>query len=1011
MRGLNWQTISIPLGYGLNQKADPRALQPPELSRLVDGQIDELGGLQTRYPFALQSGPLDIFGGGSITGSDVRRVVENGDELLLFTKDELYSRLSGQSKWSLRGTHLAVKVEEAPRFIAPGDQVEGDRAELSGTIVFAWRDGTSVYVAATDKSTGSVLMSPTAIATSQRPRLVALSTKILLFTVNSAGTELAARALDPAAPATAVAGAATTVFGTDGTFTFDDYYDVTRVIGADQAVFACRLTASTSYRVGTLTAGLTLAGANVARVCDGPIAVSCTPDGVSVQVVRSDGTDIEGDLITISSLADTAHVNTAIGTVVTDATQIAAAHQTVLSSGEYRCQVFWGDVSLTRTKTNWVDTGGNLGSESVLVYLTHPASRAFDHDGSVYVNVAFAGESSTVGGMNVFGQRAQLQNSYFLYRDDGFLVAKQTMFRAGGYPTTAHLPGVALTSGTTVYSWCGTERRIIPLGGDHTGYADRGPRDITLTFDSNDARRCVRMGGTMYIAAGEVLQYDGVRLAEVGFHYFPYYIDLNEDLVNGTMDEGTYYYKGAYRWDNGVGDTERSTTATVAGLDIGASPGSVDLTSGTMLYITHKEKVAVEWWRTLKDPTDDASFYLITSKDPTVTTGANCYIENDTTTGTMAAFDDELVDDDARRNETHPENGSVLESIAPPAASIIAASERRLFLAGIAGEPHRVWYSKLRNEGDVAAFNDALAVDIPPEGGLITALAMHNETLVVFREHATYVLLNDGFDNVGGGQNYVARRVPGDVGAVNHESVAATHRGLIFKSSKGWYLLNNGIQLEYIGGPVCDYDSQTPLAVQVTQSQHQVRILTASRMLVLDTVASDALGRPIWFEWSIADGAHACMWNGAHVYLTTSGVKAQQTSYTSLTYGMDVEWAWIKFADMQGFAKVNQIQILGEYRSAHRVRVRLARDYWKDGDGTYFQDKTWTVSPTTVGAREKLKHGPSVRSVEALKIRLTILGPGSDSTPSGEALRLSGLSLEVGFYPGLNRMLPSAQRQ
>jgi hypothetical protein len=210
MNRLNWQTWHMRFVAGLNQKADARTLESPELAVCKDVMFDKLGGLQTRYPFALTSN--DIFGGGTL--SDWRVLAENGDELLLFTKDTLYSWNAQLSKWVAKGTHLAVKVDETPRFVSPGDQVDGDRAELSGTIVYAWTEllGSSSkgYVAALDKTTGNVLMAPTPLAGSAaRLRVTALTTKILLtFYDGIAG--LYAYALDPASPATALAGSSTT---------------------------------------------------------------------------------------------------------------------------------------------------------------------------------------------------------------------------------------------------------------------------------------------------------------------------------------------------------------------------------------------------------------------------------------------------------------------------------------------------------------------------------------------------------------------------------------------------------------------------------------------------------------------------------------------------------------------------------------------------------------------------------------------------------------------------------
>lgn len=994
MRGLIPQTLTIPLAAGLAQKADPRALEAPGLSRLVDGQFDELGGIQTRYPY------------GNVMGSvtDARRIVQNGDELLCFTKTELLSWNAAASTWVSKGTHLAIRVEESAAFATTGDQICADRAELGGTIVYAWEDNAAVYAGVVNASTGAVILGPTAVGTGTRPKLVALSTKILLFFRNTAGINVALSvlAIDPASPAAGLAATPTALL-TGGDF--NTYYDACRVPGADTAAWACRRTTTTSYQVGTVTAALVTTASTKARACDGPIAVSCPPTGTHIQVIRANGTNIQGDYLTLA-LADVA-TGQAVGTASGTVNQIAAAHRSVVDDSAYRCYAFWSSAEASgvtdwQSKTNWVDTNDNLGTQATFVRRLGVASRAFDRDGRVFVWMAFAGESS-FSGANYSEFRAQLQNSYFLYRDDATLHAKAAFQRAGGFAAnTGHLPTVQNTSGST-YAWCGVERRVIALGLKQSGYGARAPRDITFTFDSDEARRCARLGQTLYITGGELMQYDGVQLTEVGFHVYPWYFGAIE-VGTGNLEDGTYAIKNTLRWDNARGELDRSTTATVGTVTIAGGPNGISIVSWTPVYVTHKTGVAVEVWRTAKDPTPDAPFYLVTSKDPAATSNPNRYIANGTG-ATLDTFNDELADEDATSNESSNENGGVLEPLAPPAATIIAASADRLFLAGIAGAPNEVWYSRLRGDNEVASFHDNLRVTIPRDGGDITALAFLNETLIVFKETAIYALPGDGYDNLGGGGNYgPARLLSADVGAASAEAVALMPAGLLFKSSKGWYLLNRGWSVEYVGAAVCDYDAEAVVAVHVLETQHQVRCLTASRMLVWDYLAQQ------WAEWSVSNGIHAAMWNGTHHYLTGVGPKPQLTTYTGVDYGLDIETAWVPLG-APGWGRVWKLLVLGEYRSACRVRVRLARNY----SDTYFQDKSWPPSPTTVGGPLQFKHGPSVQEMEAIKIRITAIhtedDEGGDPTPpTGEALKLTRLSLEVGLERGV-RPLRAAQVQ
>ncbi len=992
---LQFQTINLPFAAGLGQGIDPRALEAPMLSIATDVQFDEQGGLQTRKPLAAITGTL----------TDARRIVEYGRELVAFTKDAIYTRFADQSTWIQRATYLAAKVSEQSKHITTGEQLNCDTARLSGMVAHTWTEGTSsgVYLALTDETTGAVTLAPFAVIGS-KPKLVALSTKILLFWRN-AGGDLVVYAIDPAGdPSTipAALGSPTTVLAAAS---FGDVYDATRLPTTDTAVVVCRRDTTTSYTIGTVTSALVVTVATVARSCDSAIAVASTPSGTQVQVVRTTAIGVIGDFITIAGFADVT-INQALGTVTNLVQQVTAAYRSTTTGGFYRCYVFWtsdGTTPIKEVRVNYVDTAGTIGTDVQIASMTSVASRAFDYDGHVYVNVLFS--------------ESPLQNTYFLYRSPAttgaapLRIGKAAASRAAARPASMlPLPSVQLTSGTTGFTWCAGERRAIAIdSASNAGYSDHSPRDVTIEFDSNEARRTAILGNTLYFTGAEVMQFDGRQATEVGFPIFPYGLGGSETAGGSIATNGTYSYKMSYRFDNAKGDRERSTTVTIANIPIASAPGGVTFTSSPPLTVTHKTSlitatVAAEYWRTLVDPIVDAPFYLVSGLDPSVTANPNGFVHNAPTGSVLVTFNDEMADTTASSREAHPENGSVLESIAPPPATIIAATADRLFLAGIAGDPDRVWYSKLRGDGEVASFHDALTINIPRQGGPITALAFVNETLVVFRETAIYACTGDGFDNTSGGQNYgPARALSVDVGAVNHESVALFDKGLIFKSSKGWYILNKGWACDYIGSAVCDYDSEAVLAVHVVKAQHQIRCLTGSRMLVLDTLVNQ------WAEWTIASGLHAAMWNGTYHCLKSTSVLAEQSTYSGIDYGMDVETAWIKLSDLQGAGSVRWLTILGEYRGVHGLQVRLSRDYLQDGAGawTYYQNETWTVSPTTIGGPEQVRVGPSIPRCQAIKVRITAK---SLSGTWSEAVKLTGLALRVGVSESNNLRLPVAQK-
>lgn len=1040
MEGLNWQTLSVPFASGLQQKSDDRARSSAALDIARDVQFDETGGLQTRHPFTAVG--TNIFGGGTL--ANMRRVVEYDGELLVFTDTALYSWNAQLSVWVQKGTHLAVKVDEQSVFVDTGEQRECDRAELNGTIVYAWSEptgstyGDQIRVAAIDKATGSVLMAPTTSTDAgggKMPRLVALATKVLLLYVQVSGANVKFKALDPAAPLAGVVGAGSPVY-TSGIGAAHESYDVERIPGADAAI---AVVASDATGEGTILMRIPASGTTTTRLVGRlnvgdtvdvlRVAIACTTDGTQALVVREGGGTVEGDVVNTSDLTDGAFINIAIGTSAgSGAAFVTAAHDTA------SWHVFWaagltegvGDYVTERNTV--VSSTGVVGTESTFIHRLCPASRAFRHGAAVYLWLVFGGFVNTSDNVAV-----QLQSSYFLYRSDGLLVAKAAASRAGGLadgatdPRGGVLPGVQLVAGSTGYAWCGTDRRVFItepslgpiLGPMRAEYADRGPRDITFTFDSNDARRCVQLGETLYIAGGEVMQYDGQQLAEVGFHMFPWALTPSLNGA-GSIPDGDYTYKSTYRWQNARGEIERSTTAQLATITVTAGPKKIAV-AAVPLSVTHKtvNPPAAEVWRTAVNPIDDSPFHRVTSNDPSNTTNPNRYLANLSISASQDAFDDDLTDTNLIGREQSDEVAPIVR-LAPPPASIIAAGTDRLFLAGISGEPDRVWYSRLRGDGEIASFHGVLTITVPRDGGNITALAFLNETLIVFRETAIYALPGDGYDNAGGGSNFgPARALSRDIGAVNHESVVFTPAGLVFKSAKGWYLLNRGWSLDYIGASVVDHDGETPLAVNVVEYQHQVRVLLNTRMLVWDYLVNQ------WAEWTVGiNNLHACVWSGEHVYLNATGPRKQQSdTYDDLLdYGIDIETAWIKPADLQGFARIRKLQILGQLMSSDltHLRIRIAYDYKE----TYVDDKYWPVSPTTTGSPLQLKIGPRRQQVQAIKIRITAIRRYVEEqviddvpvmvtvngAPTGEALKLTGLALEVGVKRNPYPRLGAAQR-
>lgn len=976
------QTIDIPLAAGLNTKADSKAMESPSLAVATDIQFDDIGGIQTRPQFQA------ITDAAGNTISQIRKLATYNDELLAFSKDKLWSYSAGDGLWVDKGDYLAATVDEKPRFVTTGDQYDCDRAEHSGVTFYTWTEdtpsGTKSYIAVVDSVTGAVKLEAEDLGSGAvRCRLIAAQDRVSLMYVDTSGTTtLRARVYNP----------------TDLTY-LSNNRPISTLAAYD--IIASSSAPSELWVIATFATGwslmkLTEAGVfSTTRVRTVTVGVACSVSEESgLCVAYNNGTSVRVDFLTILGADFLTDVVAGVASSST-VNQISSVYDGTEFS------IWWSSGEASNSSVfhlghNSVSVGG-AGTATVVRAGCGLVSSAFLYDSSVYAWAVFAGVS---GGDIV----AQLQNNYFLIRSDGLIVAKSVASTAGGFTASqGFLPGVS--SSDDGNSFAGQQRRIIPLGQGQRGYSAKSLSDIAFKFDQNSARRTETLGATLYLPGGIVSQYDGESVSEVGFHVFPW--ELSIIPAAGANLNGTYNWKQTFAWYNAAGDHERSTTATLfAQLMSGNQADMV----GVGLKLTAKtggtSEVAVEFWRQVDAAAVGAPFFLVTSKDPG-SSGDNSYFENDSTANILAVFSDDLSDADLVSREAFPENGGLtLESLPPPAATIITVTQDRILLAGIPGNPNRIVYSKLRAQGEIASFHDILFVDLPSVGGKITALAFLGENLIVFKENAVYSLPGDGYNNAGQGNNYGPGRVlTSDVGAVNQESVALTPKGLIFKSSKGWYILTYGWQATFIGFGVTEFDGETVLSALVMESQHQVRILTDSRTIVWDYLVNQ------WSEWSIT-GTDAIVWNGVYhiVNSANDSLLAQSDSHSGAgdLPGLDIETGWVKLGDVQGYKLIRKILILGEYLGAHDLRVRIAYNY----NETWIDDKSWTVSPTTIGGPLQLRHKPSKPKSQSIKIRITAEQVGSvGNPPLTEALNLTALSLEVALKEGSFAGLSAGQKQ
>ena len=995
-----FQTLQVPFVKGLDTRTHPYLVDPPGLTLCQNAQFDKVG-LSFRYPYAAFG--ANIVGGGTLSG--VRKLAVAGDELLAFTATTVYTWIAALSAWSSLGTHLAVATAETAVFGNTTDQVFADRAQLGNVVAYVWTEvasssSSTCYLAARDLTTGAVVLAPTAFpAGSSRPRVIATDTLIWVLYLEAGGIYYGG--FPPSVPAMP----AFTQLSASGIV-----YDAVRHPTLDLLLVVERYASGLSYTFYSIDNASVKTGTNKVRAATGCIALAPAPTAVDrVQIVRQDGTNIVGDLLVLSTQADV-FTGQAIGaSSASTISQLTGAFRSVTTGGFYRCYVFWSvaegdatnDLASSGIQMNYTDTNNSsIPGQRTLIYRNGLASRAFDYAGSVYVWTVFAAANNDASGAAhaTLGFEVPVQSSCYLHRDDATFHAKAVWSKAGGYGYyEGHLAGVALVSGSTGYAWATTTRNFIQLGGyfNTAGYGDRNPQDVLFTFDSDSARRVVQLGRTAYVSGGILQQYDGEGLTEVGFEQFPWFIKTTASAA-GAMAAGVYSYKESLRWVNARGETERSTTAIGVAQTVAANRKVTWWAS--RLRVTKKLSTrrapSIEMWRQVVNAPPDAPWYLITDRDPSTTTPNN-YVANDP--AAVLAVDDQtdnMTDAVLTTNEQHPENGAVLPRFAPPPATILAVTDTRMLLAGVPGDPYGVWYSLARNEGEIVGFHPALRFTLPASTGPVTAVAVIDKTPVVWTAGATYVVMGDGLDNLGGGANYEPRLVPQGlgIGCASQDTVAVTPVGAFFFGRRGWYRLSSGWELEYIGARVESFNTDSWIAAQVVPLQHQIRVLSASRMLVFDWLAGE------WSEWTETAGVSLAVW-GTTALMVDSVVKAQATTLTSITYSLDVETGWFKPSGPQGRNRVRWLEVLGELKVAHSRRVRVGVNYVASA---YTDDKTIAITGTA-GDPAQTRLGPRVQQVESMRVRVTVAA----GTGNLDNVVLTGLSLDIAPKKGVHRGNPT----
>lgn len=636
--------------------------------------------------------------------------------------------------------------------------------------------------------------------------------------------------------------------------------------------------------------------------------------------------------------------------------------------------------------------GGGVQSDEATMWNTCLVSKAFVYGNKARVWTApFSDEQGTYFLKSSIGN-SELATDAKLLNTQGAINSPYGTPRA---QRRTHLSKV-LDKGSDKHSMVALRREST------TGTTTIGGVDILLTLNSIVEVETEFTAGTLHdTQLGETVQLsragyfgdvDG-RVTELGFHRYPQISVFENTDLGGHLVDGTYYYKAIYEYADDEGQLHRSAAGSMEAV---ASTGSNTQTLIIFVPYLHDGdwtklgKVRIKLYRAYS-----GVYYLV----------RDTIYANDVTAAYVAITDSSNIDISA--NQILYTDGGILENIGPPAAKHSCIYNNRTLLVP-QDDPENIWFSKEKAFGIGIEFSDLLTKRVVT-GGPIVALGSLDDKAIVFKERQIRAFSGSGPNSLGqSGAFSQDILITSDVGCRDPESIVQTDKGLMFMSDKGIYLLTRGLEVGYIGAPVEAYNSNTVLDARLVASKNQARFLMDNNTwLVYDYLLNQ------WTTWpatalTIYD---ATDWDGDYVFweqtgkIMKEGVNFidQTALFTVNQYDLVIETAWIKRESLlQGCQRIWWVYILGDYKSIHDLQVEVCYDYIDTVAETFTFDVTAAVG---ADAPYQFRFMPARQRCQAIKFKIS----DPVQSPPYESFSLSALELLIGVEPKLARIKPAKE--
>lgn len=960
---LQKQAVPVVFSQGLDTKSAPKVMQG-RLLELENAVFTKGGQLSKRNGYTALNRSVNA------SGSSVSNAVglgARGDELCLIDGATLYTRSTALDTWVSRGSVSTCTADERQVQRNSYTQSQSTSATAAGITVVAWVDSRGgVRCSVLDAVTGAFFQQDVQVGASGiQPRIVVFGSEFVVFWLD--GANLRYRRIGQGSPASMTSGVSpisdvaaraiwdVCVIGSRIYVAYGSTVPNTKIVYLDATY---TLGSAASFAVEPYALGLWT---------DASQRIWCVVTNSSFFVYAHVMTYAHALLVFGSglSLADDTFAIT--GIVTNDTTTIYLG----TTGGVYKATL--------STSASWVDLGLIF---SAFVFLQ---SRAWRYQGKEFMTVH---------------AESTLQATDFVISSDGYVVARLAYGVSGdGIRANNQIADVSQIS-AGVFEVAQGRKGILDTSSG-TSFAVAGVSLARLTFGK--APSVVEAAGQLLFSGGCIQSYDGSVVTEHGFAVFPEGTTKTVTAAAGSLSLGTYSYRIIYAWTDAQGQIHRSAVSPSLAVSAAAND-RVNLTIPT-LRLTAKSDVRIEVYRTIAN---GSTYYRITSTSSPLFNNK---------TASSVTYQDGAADATILTNEllyTDGTAGQDLENDAPPSCAFAITHRGRVWLGGLP-EANTVAYSKTWVDGEPASFSENLRIQVDARGGNITALGSLDEKIVIFKEAAIFALAGEGPTNTGQQSDYGdPTLITSDVGCISAASVVTTGAGLMFQSAKGFYLLDRSLSVTYIGAPVEAFNGQTVTAATLVPNTNQVRFLCSSgATLVYDYLFGQ------WGTFTGHEGQAAAIWQNTYVYAKADGRVFKEASGVYTDDGafvrLKLTTSWLSVAGIEGFQRVYRFMSVGDYKSPHKMRVRLGYDFHDEytfdetvdvesiiGPGTWGGGTSWGSDAVWGGAypEHAFRWSPARQKCTSIRVSLEDVGAGS----YGEGMSITALVFLVGVKAGLNKV-------